>query len=64
MVMNKTAKKYGMKSDKMSRVMNKGVIMHCKEFKMNLLTVVGLIFEPSTDIVKPKGSIEAYLSIG
>ena len=48
----------------MLREMNKGVMMHHKEVITNLLTVVGHICKPSTDIVKPKGSIETYLFIG
>ena len=42
---------------------NKGVVMHCKAVTDNLLTVLCLLVEPSTAITKPKGSIEAYLSI-
>ena len=60
MVMNKTAKKYGMKSDKMSRVMNKGVMMCCKAVTSNLFTVVVLVVEPSKSISKPKGYLEEY----
>ena len=45
----------------MSRVRNKGVMMHCKEVTANLLTVVGLLVEPSTAIVKPKGYLEASI---
>ena len=37
--------------------------MSNKEVMANLLTVVCLIVETSTDIVKPKVSLEAYLSI-
>ena len=48
----------------MSIVMNGEVIMHCKSVTANLLKVVGILVEPSIDIVKPKGHIEAYLSIG
>ena len=47
----------------MSTVMNKGVEMCCKSFTANLFTVVGLLVEPSTYISKPKGSLEAYISI-
>ena len=47
----------------MSRGKNKGVIMHCKTIMANLLTLVGLIVETSTEIEKPKGSLEESLSI-
>ena len=46
--MNQTANKYGTTRANMSRVMNKGVMMHHKEVITNLLTVVGLLVEPST----------------
>ena len=62
--MNQTANKYGTTRANMSRVMNKGVMMHCKEVITNSLTVLGPICKPSTDNVKPKGSIETYLFIG
>ena len=38
-------------------------MMRCKTITSNLLTVVGLLVEPSTPIAKPKASIKAYLSI-
>ena len=47
----------------MSRVVNKGVVMHFKASTANLLTVVGLLVEPITSVAKPKGYLEAYLSI-
>ena len=47
----------------MSRVMNEGVMMRCKEITANFLTEVGLIIEPSTSIAKPKGSLKAYIYI-
>ena len=47
----------------MSRVMNEGVMMRFKAVTANLLTVVGLIVEPSTAIEKPKGSLGVSLSI-
>ena len=37
--------------------------MCCKSGTANLLTVVGISVEPSTEITKPNGYIEAYLSI-
>ena len=45
----------------MSTVMNEGVKMCYKEVTANLFKVVGLIFEPSKYITKPKGSLEAYI---
>ena len=39
-------------------------MMCCKEVTTDLLAVVGLIVEPSTYILKPKGSLEESLSIG
>ena len=38
-------------------------MMRCKAIMANLLTVVGLIVEPITDIEKPTGYIEGYISI-
>ena len=61
---NQTANKYGTTRANMSRVINKGVMMNCKVVIRNSLTVLGPICKPSTDNVKPKGSVEAYLSIG
>ena len=43
----------------MSRVTNMGVMMSCKAVTTNLFTVVGLLVETITAIVKPKGSLEA-----
>ena len=60
---NQTANKYGTTRSNMSRVTNEGVVMCCKAITVNLLKVVGLIVEPSTDIAKPKGYLEAYISI-
>ena len=47
----------------MSRVTNEGVMMPCKSVTANFLALVGLIFEPSKSIAKPKGYIDEYLSI-
>ena len=47
----------------MSREKNEGFMMHCKSVMNNFLTVLGLIVEPSTEIAKPKGSIQESLSI-
>ena len=47
----------------MSRVTNEVFMMRFKAFKANLLTVAGLLVEPSTVIAKPKISIEASLDI-
>ena len=47
-----------------STVMNKGVKMCCKSVMANLYTVVSLLAEPITSITKPKGYLEAYISIG
>ena len=62
-VTNQTAIKYGTTRANMSRVTNKGVMMRCKAVTANLLTVVGLPVEPSTAIAKPKGYLDASLSI-
>ena len=35
----------------------------CKAGMSNMLTVVGLIVQPSTAIAKPKDSLEAYIFI-
>ena len=48
---------------KMSRDKNKEVMVRCKKIMANLLTVQGLLVEPITAIVKPKGYIEASFSI-
>ena len=37
--------------------------MHFESVTANVFTVVGILLEPSTSIVKPKGSLEEYLSI-
>ena len=47
----------------MSKEMNKGVEMHCKTVTAILLTIVRLLVEPITSLVKPKDSLEAYISI-
>ena len=47
----------------MSSVMNEGVMIRYKAITANLLTVVGIIFEPRTYIAKPTGSVEAPCSI-
>ena len=47
----------------MSKVTNEGVMMRCKVVTANLLTVVGLLVEPSIAIAKPKGSIDASIYI-
>ena len=47
----------------MSTVTNKGANMYCKSVTDNFSTVEGLFVEPSTAIAKPKGSIEAFISI-
>ena len=62
-VTNQTAKKHGTTTENTSRVTNKGIIMCCKSSTFNLLTVVGLLVEPITSVAKPKGYLEAYLSI-
>ena len=38
--------------------------MHCKSVTANFFTLVGLLFELSKLIENPKGSLEAYHSIG
>ena len=43
--------------------MNKGVMMRCKAVTANFLTLLDIIVEPSTAIVKPNTSLEEYLSI-
>ena len=63
MVTNQTVNKYGTTRANMSMVMEEGVVMHCKSVMSNLLTVLVLLFEPSTDIAKPKFYLEAYLYI-
>ena len=35
----------------------------CKNFTANLLTISGLLVEPSTAIAKPKSSLEVYITI-
>ena len=47
----------------MSMAMNEGVKVHYKAVTSNVLTVVVLLVETSTDIAKPKGYIEASPSI-
>ena len=47
----------------MSRVMNEGVVICCKEITDNFLTVVDLLVRPIKTIVKPKGSLETYFFI-
>ena len=56
-------KKYETTRANMSRVTNEGVMIRFKEFTTNLLTVVGLLIENSTDIKKLKSSLEACISI-
>ena len=48
---NQTANKYGMTRVNMSKVTNEGVMMCCKAVAANLLTVAGLLVEPTTYIV-------------
>ena len=60
---NKTVNKYGTTRANMSTVMDEGVQMCCKSVTSNLFTVVCLLVEPITSIEKPKGYLEAYLSI-
>ena len=60
---NKTAKKYGMKIEKISTVMNQGVNIRFKAVTPNLFTVVGLLVELGTAIVKSQGSIEVSTTI-
>ena len=47
----------------MSTVIDEGVKMRCKAVMSNCFTLVGLLVEPSTDIAKPKDSLEDYPSI-
>ena len=42
----------------MSRLIDERVMMCFKAVTVNLLTVLGLLVEPITAIVKPKGSLE------
>ena len=37
--------------------------MHCRSVTANVLALVGILIEPSTSIAKPKGYIEASVSI-
>ena len=47
----------------MSTVTNKGFNMPCKAVMEKNFTVVVLIYESTTSIAKPKGSLEAYIYI-
>ena len=47
----------------MSRDTNKKVVMCCKTITANLLTIVRLLVEPSTSLVKLKASLETSLYI-
>ena len=47
----------------MSRKKNEEVMMRCKKITANLLIIADILVEPITSIVKPKGSLEAYLYI-
>ena len=51
------------RQEQMSTVINDRFKMRCKSVIYNLLIVVGLLVEPSTAIVKPKGYLEAYIYI-
>ena len=62
-VSNQKSNKYRTTRENISRVMNVGVMILCKSVTANLLTVVGLLVDLSTSIVKPKVSLESYLSI-
>ena len=46
-----------------STVIKEGVKMCCKAVTAKFLTVVGLLYENSKEIIKPKSYPEAYLSI-
>ena len=59
---NQTANRYRTTRENLSTVMNKGVKMRYKAVTANLLTVVGLLVEPSKAI-KKMSSLEASLSI-
>ena len=63
MVKNQTVNNYGTKRANISIVMNEGVMIRCKLVMANFLSVVGLLVKPSTNIAKPKGCIDASLSI-
>ena len=58
------SKKYGITLANMSTAINKGIKMRCKSVTANFFTVVGLLVENITAIAKPKGYLEAFLSIG
>ena len=62
-VKNQTAKIYRITRANISRVTNRGVMMHCKEVTVTLLTLVGFVVENITYISKTKSSIEASHSI-
>ena len=48
----------------MSTVMNEGAEIHCKAVTTQVFTVVGLLIELGTAIVKSKGSLGESPSIG
>ena len=58
MLQIKEGRENGTTKANMSREMNEGVVMCCKEIMANLLIVVGILVEPTTTIAKPKGSLE------
>ena len=60
---NKTTKKHGMKREKMSTVMKKGVNICSKAVTTQVFTVVGLLVEPGASISKIKGYLEDCPSI-
>ena len=47
----------------MLTVMKKGANIHCKPVTDNFFTVIDLLVVPCIAIKKPKGYIEAYISI-